>query len=470
MPPPASLELPPVGTTFILSYDQNDTDYPIIAIVRDPRQGDGQTVPELFTPHPNTAKYPNHVFVGSTTQSLQTRSLWTYRILPGPDLIGTGQSSDGLQITIEKQEVRTGTGDPSTGFLTLESSVIPKDEAVAVESITTTASYPPTTGQVYLPGLNITNEYVETTIPNDGSTDIGNPATDVSRLDYERSRARTFDITQIQAAMLAFYRTYVVYGTLDVPPVMHGISAEYVKSFGSGSGNSSGLDTTTRSFQYSIDIKGEGNAESNVSCIPELIEDISYTWGKQLPFTVVEFFVAGATATESECIARILALTALTVNPSIKFNPQEITGYTTGQNVRMSARAAGSYNFSAWKNTEDNGSAEGSTQDVDKNYSVENNTRVITYPPCLHDSFTISGGSTDSQALAITATAAIQAGSVDAGFTATANGAVHFTISATSPTALPSSGLYLYDLSCEGSDYGTIKVVARIFDFANLPA
>ena len=76
-------EYPPLGKSFVLSYANNDRDYPIIAIRKDPRV-DNYKIPEDLSPHPDSKRYPNHVFTGAQPTNSDERVQWVYEILPAP--------------------------------------------------------------------------------------------------------------------------------------------------------------------------------------------------------------------------------------------------------------------------------------------------------------------------------------------------------------------------------------------------
>lgn len=76
-------EYPPLGKSFVLSYSNNDRNFPIIAIRKDPRV-ENYKIPEDLSPHPETKRYPNHVFTGAQPTNSDERVQWVYEILPAP--------------------------------------------------------------------------------------------------------------------------------------------------------------------------------------------------------------------------------------------------------------------------------------------------------------------------------------------------------------------------------------------------
>ena len=76
-------EYPPLGKSFVLSYSNNDRDFPIVAIRKDPRV-DNYRIPEDLSPHPDSKRWPNHVFTGAQPTNSDERVQWIYEILPSP--------------------------------------------------------------------------------------------------------------------------------------------------------------------------------------------------------------------------------------------------------------------------------------------------------------------------------------------------------------------------------------------------
>lgn len=76
-------EYPPLGKSFVISYANNDRDYPIIGIRKDPRV-ENYKIPEDLSSHPDSKRYPNHVFTGAQATNSDERVQWVYEILPAP--------------------------------------------------------------------------------------------------------------------------------------------------------------------------------------------------------------------------------------------------------------------------------------------------------------------------------------------------------------------------------------------------
>jgi hypothetical protein len=76
-------DYPPIDRSYVVSYAASDRDYPVIGIKRDPRTA-GYKVPEDLSPHPDSKRYPNHVFTGAQPASGDQIVTHVYEILPAP--------------------------------------------------------------------------------------------------------------------------------------------------------------------------------------------------------------------------------------------------------------------------------------------------------------------------------------------------------------------------------------------------
>jgi len=74
---------PPFDKFYVVSYAANDRDFPVIGIKKDPRVA-GYRVPEDLSPHPDSKRYPNHVFTGAQPSSGDQIVTHVYEILPSP--------------------------------------------------------------------------------------------------------------------------------------------------------------------------------------------------------------------------------------------------------------------------------------------------------------------------------------------------------------------------------------------------
>jgi|APGre2960657404_1045060.scaffolds.fasta_scaffold02052_5 hypothetical protein len=88
--------------TFIQSYDADNTDYPILGILCDPR-APGYAVPADLAPHPDDVNWPNHVFHGAAPAENDGRVMWSYSIFPGPWVTSTRIDRDSKIVTVKRR-------------------------------------------------------------------------------------------------------------------------------------------------------------------------------------------------------------------------------------------------------------------------------------------------------------------------------------------------------------------------------
>lgn len=74
-------EHPPLGKSFVLEYDSEVQTYPVIGISKE-KNLQNFTSPAALSAHPDSATYPNHLFVGTRFSAGDQRVLWIYQILP----------------------------------------------------------------------------------------------------------------------------------------------------------------------------------------------------------------------------------------------------------------------------------------------------------------------------------------------------------------------------------------------------
>jgi hypothetical protein len=76
-------EQPALNRSYVISYAANDRNFAVVGIRLDPRVA-GYRVPEDLSPHPDSKRYPNHVFTGSQPSNGDERVTHVYEILPSP--------------------------------------------------------------------------------------------------------------------------------------------------------------------------------------------------------------------------------------------------------------------------------------------------------------------------------------------------------------------------------------------------
>jgi hypothetical protein len=135
-------DYPPLNKFYTASYAANDRDYPVVAIRLDPRTA-GYKVPEDLSPHPDSKRYPNHVFTGATPSSGDQVVTHVYEILPSPWVPFTRYDDDLGPIQSRRRSVKNEgqvaslTADKRVTYEAREGSAIVYTEIEEVWSIKT---------------------------------------------------------------------------------------------------------------------------------------------------------------------------------------------------------------------------------------------------------------------------------------------------------------------------------------------
>lgn len=81
-------ELPPLGKFVIISYEQDELDFPVVGVAVDPR-APGYAVPTVGTACPETVRFPNHKFLTVRPTNVDNRAMWIYSLETGPAIVST---------------------------------------------------------------------------------------------------------------------------------------------------------------------------------------------------------------------------------------------------------------------------------------------------------------------------------------------------------------------------------------------
>jgi len=318
-------------------------------------------------------------------------------------------------------------------------------------------------GQEYDPRYNYVRRYAQT-MPLTGAV-LGNAGTEVTPLGIEYDLATTIDLTAIQAALAGVFRSFPGRSSIEVPPILLGITPTPALGQGAGIGIGAGSGSGSGSgWMWSI--HQNNSSEANASAIYEFVPLFKYPWAKNIRVQDYFLFIVGPNTTDAAVIAALLLHFSITVNLWPLWDPEPVQFLAKGQNIRIRASAEGTADASAFANDSGAGSSSSSSNTSEESFSVENILRVYEYQPSIHAHITSLIGLAST--IGANATAAVGVGggsSVSLSQTATAQ--VSIDIPATNVTTWPTSGLYLYDVQSESSDYGMIMIRARVLDFAN---
>lgn len=216
-----------------------------------------------------------------------------------------------------------------------------------------------------------------------------------------------------------------------------------------------------------------GNATGSVSIIPEILFEISpfSVWGRNVPSTRYFFFMTGPVNTAT-ILARLTTIIGSPVLALPMFKPVPHNLVLKGQSVsiRVEARVRQSdYNsngstFTAYSLDKGAGSS----------YDGQVSFRTVQLSPTVHSALNITSASLSDKANA-TSQAIITGGQnfppqsviVEGESPIITASVTPSTLAATSPTTVPTTGLYLIDSSFESDqEWGRTKVFAEVVDFS----
>jgi hypothetical protein len=273
-------------------------------------------------------------------------------------------------------------------------------------------------------------------------------------------------------SLLAYKKTFpssLHIGALGIPPTL--VSASIVWAEGYAEGDSD-TDWTGSYTGYTSVSGGDSNsAEGSGSYIPEVIPVIKPPPEGIVDTTLYAFYLPLSACTLSDILAKIGGGCARW--PIFKPTIHVIS--LIGCKVSVQARASASASLSRGPASDSDSLTEGEGSSYDISYS--HNTKVIG--PCINAAVTVSGTATKTQNISVTAVVGWTGNgdfptvSVSKNAAKAVNASVSPTsLSATTVTAAPSSGLYLVgkpEVSlATGVLAGYVFVIAEVMDAAQL--
>lgn len=347
------------------------------------------------------------------------------------------------------------------------------------------ASWPLLNGQQYLDDLDIIVQFTEQITTPDAQ--LGNARTEITPIDNKKQRVRI--IAANTDALDSYVATYPSTTDVQFPDILVSLNVTWNEKYDSATSTHSAADQYFHIFNSgSGGFDPDARVSASASVIPDVQPVRRQIWGQDIPVTNWILYVPN-NSTQTEILARLTIEAAATVNAWPVFKPESIVLTLKGQQVSVSAQADTHANFSM--NTDSSGALSSTTKTARKGsgQAKEFGTtiRTIEIPPTLHAAITISQGDAE-HAQTVTATAVanttgiyFQSGSnspvlvtdisnltnAPVPTSGTASGAITpRSIGATSPTTVPSSGLYLRRMQTEPYRWGYMRVIASVVDFS----
>jgi hypothetical protein len=335
-------------------------------------------------------------------------------------------------------------------------------------------------GQNYSPRSNRSVRFTEQTMDiASANLLLGNLLTEIIPIDKQSAKVRVY------APTAADYDNYseVLSGTtnLQLPDVLTGITVTFNKNELNGAQAHSAGNLDSRgpgSFTFAPRATAQGSA----SIMPDAQIDIQQTWAQNVPIKHYGFYMP-VNSSDAAILTKLTTLAGATVSAWPTFRPVAHTLTLKGQQISLSQSVEANETISAsaedvwsWQYADGNG------------YSKEGGVTVrsIRIPPTIHGVITPSGPDGTSSSAAVTTTISVSIATVattvpsppitltgstyaPAPLTETALASVTpITFAATTPSAIPTSGLYLLELNPGEQEYGYQFLVATVFNFASL--
>lgn len=306
------------------------------------------------------------------------------------------------------------------------------------------------------------------------SQNQGNPSAEITVIDANATQDKIFDYAALDASKLALFWQNPGFISFQLPEELLGLTAIFSTSKGTGAGLSV-PHAESHGSSWSVGVSASNHAGSSLDFIPDLQPDIKTHDASNVPCIECYYFTTGNTTLAATLTFLTTKLGATVLSwPNFKAKRRSFT--LKGQSLTISSTA----------NVQLAGSASGSSSAVSDNagydYSIETKSTVrsIDYPPYLNGSLTITGVGgtpwTASDTIGVSAAASLTgsgnlSGSVVGGTSVppqTVTGLITpHTLSATTPAAVPTTGLYLKDITPQASDGDLFLQLAIVVDFAH---
>lgn len=305
---------------------------------------------------------------------------------------------------------------------------------------------------------------------------VGTTGLEITPNDAASSVVRTYDLTAIAALYASIIEKYADLITLKLPPILKSVTCNFNSASGGGSSSQSGSGESAGSYA-SLSLSLHASSQGSASLLPNLIWQIKQVPQENIQAKVYLFFELGSAAESISSICSILSgpnFANATVNPPILFAPQIVTLGMLGQNVNLSATAdvQERVEISATLSTSNVSQTLGSGTGYSYEFGVTQ--RTIQIPETIHTILSV-GSATDTASAAAAAEVDFPAGTSWTAENATENlGPVNISgsvfpsvITATTPTTIPITGLYLVKLDVSPfAGFGFSQYRAVVVDFS----
>lgn len=263
--------------------------------------------------------------------------------------------------------------------------------------------------------------------------------------------------------------SYPVRVSLDLPRILKSVAIVWNEGSDVGQ-RDNWFNFAASGTSYTASGENSDVDNSSVSLNPEVqIEWEDYS-GNNL-FATAYLFYLPLPVESGDVLAKVAALAGGSVSQWPVFKTRSHTITTMGQSasVRVQTSAGISRTISGGVQTAYR-NQEGTGDDIGKNL----NNGTVQIPPCIHGAITFSGLTSRTATVSAMATSPIYVSDgtsilpVHSRSVTVSASVSPSSLAATSPSSVPTSGLYLVDAKVQPYEYGYAKVYAEVFDASNL--
>lgn len=254
----------------------------------------------------------------------------------------------------------------------------------------------------------------------------------------------------------------------DLPDVLQSIAVVWDEDSSDGDYTETG-DGASGGESAALSLSINGSGQGSASVIPAIAPVIKSYFGRRVPAIQYLFFLPFP-VTIAQVLARLTDELSATVLAWPQFAPKSHIITLTGGAVSITAKAAAQCQVSFNPDNATVTTSEGEGYGV----AIDRILKQEIIRPTIHGEITISTA-TASQDITVTASANTGTGTNFPGASASitkegsaAGSITPTTLAATSPDAVPSSGLYLHDIQIGSYTEGFAKILAEVVDFANV--
>lgn len=320
-------------------------------------------------------------------------------------------------------------------------------------------------GQQYFPDKDLVVQYTERMHDKDSADALlGATRTEITPNDRDSSVVKVYtDPTDIDSLVI---KGIARVRLSELPPVLTGIQVVANQQTGTGDYAETFTGSSGGDHQdLSVNINGssQNSASVMVDIIPTIVTyDNIAVWASRY------FFYMTGTITTATIAARLTTIIGSTVNVLPIFKPLGLTFMCTGQSaaVRVEAKSAQSNYASA--------TFQSDTTSTGRGHSTDGSVtiRAVEIPPTLHAAGSLTNWYREVKAAA-TATASTFINTVAQTVTVTRETPLQVaqitpvSYAATSPTSVPTTGLYLTDSDFSpDKEWGRTRIFAEVVDFS----